>query len=166
MISVAKCLVDLKNFNSLMGVLAGLGLVAVSRLKNTFGALPKKSNEKLRRLAQFQDPAGGFRFLRNHIKENGAVLPYLGIYLSDLVNIDENTELVEISGRNFINFYKHQLISKSIITVLQFATASLGLEKQQPYFTFLYDLPHLTENELYKMSLEREPRDAAPHVQK
>uniref|UniRef100_A0A6B2KYJ5 Ras-GEF domain-containing protein n=1 Tax=Arcella intermedia TaxID=1963864 RepID=A0A6B2KYJ5_9EUKA len=160
MTGLATALIDIKNYNSLMGVLAGLGLTCVSRLKRTFDALPKKTNEKLKRMAHFQDPAGGFRFLRNYTKDNGALLPYLGTYLSDLVNMEENADTVEVAGVSLINFYKYQMISKSINTLLQHSSTSLTFEKQSTLHTFLSSLPTLSESELYKMSLEREPRES------
>jgi len=158
MIGVAKSLTDMKNYNSMMGVLAGLGLSCITRLKQAFLALPKSSNEKLHRLAQFQDPAAGFRFLRNYTKEQGALLPYLGIYLADLVNIDENTDFMEVSGKNLINFFKPQIVSNSIKNLLQYSTVVPKLEQQEPLYTFLYELPSLDDNALYKLSTEREPR--------
>jgi len=142
----------------MMGVLAGLGLTCITRLKQAFIGLRKSSSEKLHRLAQFQDPAAGFRFLRNYTKEQGALLPYLGIYLADLVNIDENTNFVEVDSKNLINFYKPQFVSNSIKNLLQYATTIPKLEKQEPLMTLLYELPSLDDNELYKMSIEREPR--------
>eukprot|EP01125_Pyxidicula_operculata_P013395 TRINITY_DN443_c0_g2_i2.p1 TRINITY_DN443_c0_g2~~TRINITY_DN443_c0_g2_i2.p1 ORF type:complete len:1021 (+),score=272.43 TRINITY_DN443_c0_g2_i2:26-3088(+) len=44
-IGICKALADLKNFNSLMGILAGLGLSAVSRLRHTWSKLPTKFQE-------------------------------------------------------------------------------------------------------------------------
>lgn len=102
---------------------------------------------------------------------------FSGIHLSDLVYIDENTDFV---GETLINFKKHHLVTTSIGHLLhhqhssgnsgipeEFMSVQMGntdeiphLEKIEPLFTFLSVLPYLNDKEMYKMSLEREPRGA------
>ena len=42
-IDTAKALLKLHNFHSFMGVMAGLAMTAVSRLKHTFAKVPEKT---------------------------------------------------------------------------------------------------------------------------
>ena len=81
--------------------------------------------------------------------------------MSDLVYIDENADF--IGEQQLINIRKHQLVSTSIGALLQYQSVegdSVSLEKIQPLYTFLSALPYLSDKEMYKISLEREPRGA------
>jgi len=58
-----------------------------------------------------------------------------------------------------INFPKFHLISSGIKNLLTFQK-SLPLDqiRQDPLYTYLYELPGMTDKELYALSLEREPK--------
>lgn len=45
MIGIAVCLYEMRNFSSLMGVLTGLSLSPISRLKHTWAKVPAKNLE-------------------------------------------------------------------------------------------------------------------------
>eukprot|EP01125_Pyxidicula_operculata_P002253 TRINITY_DN1215_c0_g1_i1.p1 TRINITY_DN1215_c0_g1~~TRINITY_DN1215_c0_g1_i1.p1 ORF type:complete len:1173 (-),score=256.14 TRINITY_DN1215_c0_g1_i1:206-3724(-) len=162
-INLARYLADLKNYNSLMGVLTGLNMASISRLKFTFNALSKKSTEELKRMNQFQEPSGGFKYLRTMMKMNGATIPYLGLYLKDLMLMDENSNYITVSNIELINWSKYQLVATSIFDFLSYqknGRTMFTLTKEDPIFSLLYDLPVLSEKELWQMSMEREPRNA------
>ena len=81
------------------------------------------------------------------------------IYLKDLTMIDEgNPDLLQIQEKSLINFPKHLLTSKRIDSMMDHQNVSFRGTKREPIFTFLYELPGLPEDELYELSLEREPR--------
>ena len=52
-IGIAKALYDMKNFNGLMGILVGLSLSPVSRLKHTWSKVPSKHQEVLHPSLEF-----------------------------------------------------------------------------------------------------------------
>ena len=78
MVNIAQKLYEQKNFNSLIGVLNGLSMSVVSRLRHTWEGLPKKTSEKYEALCHWENPTNGFRNLREAIKGGGkSLLPYL-----------------------------------------------------------------------------------------
>uniref|UniRef100_A0A6B2L6A9 Ras-GEF domain-containing protein n=1 Tax=Arcella intermedia TaxID=1963864 RepID=A0A6B2L6A9_9EUKA len=161
-VSVAQNLFQKNNFNSLLGILAGLNLASITRLQITLNNLPKKTTELMEYLFTIQDPSSSFKHLREAKKKAGFnAVPYLGLNLQDLTRIDEGnaTELI-VSGLNLINFPKFSLneTATSDLLIHQKAIDNFKISKLEPLFTFLGELPALTEKELHSMSLEREPK--------
>jgi len=146
----------------LMGILVGLSLSPVSRLKHTWSKVPTKHLETFKQLENHQDPASSFKFLRDQIKSAGAVaIPYIGTYLSDLTFMDEgNPDFITVGNNKLINFPKHYLIMRTIKQLTQYQTAKFDLTSREPLYTFLYTMPSLHEKELYELSLDREPRES------
>uniref|UniRef100_A0A6B2KY60 Ras-GEF domain-containing protein n=1 Tax=Arcella intermedia TaxID=1963864 RepID=A0A6B2KY60_9EUKA len=158
-IKIGSALYNLENYNSLMGIIAGINMAPTTRLKHTFALLPKKSTEELNNLCQYQDPTGSFKFLRNSLKSNQqtTLIPYLGIYLSDLTMLEENANATQ---QQLINVHKHHLLGTTISELLSYQqNTPPTLEKKEPIFSFLYDIPSLPAERLYNLSLMREPRE-------
>lgn len=100
---------------------------------------------------------------------------FSGIYLKDLTFIEEGNPK-SIGDR--INFSKQIYIHKLVATVQKFQVCvgvrlgcnmfvifkmqkfEYNFEKVESIQNFLNSMPRLQEQELYKVSLEREPRDA------
>jgi len=83
-------------------------------------------------------------------------MPYVGLYLRDITFISENEDYVD---KELINFQKMRLFADVVeeIETLQLQTFNLQ-EVEEPIVQFLNNLKVLGEKELYKISLEREPR--------
>lgn len=162
LIGVAEHLRNMRNYHSLLGILSGINNVCITRLKHTLSLLPKTSSEMLESLSELQDPTNSFRKLRNAILEAGGVnIPYLGIYLGELIQIDGgNPDTVSFSKTTMINIQKHNMITQTILKLLDAQSGDFGeLQNQEPLYTFLYDLPALVEKELDKLSVIREPKE-------
>jgi len=163
LISVAKHLRDLNNYNGLMGILNGLVISPVQRLKHSWGLLPKKIQDMYNELCELQNPTNSFKVLRDTIKKTGKnVLPYLGTTLSDISWMHENPDFVSRDNNELINFPKHYLITTAIKNLLQYqrtvADREVPLTRQDPVYTLMYELVGITEKELFALSLEREPK--------
>lgn len=111
LISIMKQLKKLQNFDTLLAILSGLESSATFRLKHTFNSLNAKSQstlERLRVLMSHDKSFLRFRYYCRHLKP--PVIPYLGMYLSDIVFIHVgNPDFLEIglSGEECaINFAK------------------------------------------------------------
>jgi hypothetical protein len=166
-VSLAQSLFQKNNFNSLIGVLAGLNLAAISRLKVTFTHVKKSIQEHLESLFNLQNPEQNFKYLREAMKKGGFnSIPYLGLYLQDLSRIDEgNPPEVIIAGRELVNFPKYSLNETAIFNLLIHQKAITHFENikpLEPLKTFLHEMPLITEKELHMLSLEREPRGCNP----
>jgi len=160
-ICVAQNLAELRNYNGLMGVLMGLTLSSVSRLKHTWSKLSQKYDLLYKSLSMFQDPSNSFKNYRDGLKVAGnTCVPYLCMYLSDLTFMEEgNPDFIDVDDNKLINFPKHYLVHRTIKQVQQYQASKYDLEVKQPLYTYLYHMPGLEEKELYSLSLEREPRD-------
>jgi hypothetical protein len=165
---LAQNLFQKNNFNSLIGVLAGLNLAAISRLRVTLSSLKKNIQEHLDSLLHLQNPEQNFKHLREAMKKGGFnAVPYLGLYLQDLSRIDEgNPPEVIIAGRELINFPKYSLNETAIFNLLIHQKAithfTENIKPLEPLKTFLQEMPLITEKELHMLSLEREPRGCNP----
>jgi len=170
--NIAKHLRDLNNYNTLMGIIAGLNTVSVSRLKHSFAGIKRSITEQWDLLMELMNPSNAFKRLRSAIEDSGpTALPYIGMYLSDLTFMEDGNpdEIIREDGPNqvkLINFSKHFMIYRTLDQLRKYQTsAKFDLKRQDPVFTFLFELPVLAEEELYQLSLIREPRDiSAPPI--
>eukprot|EP01126_Amoeba_proteus_P061990 TRINITY_DN8370_c0_g1_i1.p1 TRINITY_DN8370_c0_g1~~TRINITY_DN8370_c0_g1_i1.p1 ORF type:complete len:216 (-),score=35.43 TRINITY_DN8370_c0_g1_i1:475-1122(-) len=168
-ITIAQYLKDLNNYNTLMGIIAGLNYGPVSRLKHSFSSL-KKNKQTLLDLQDMLNPTGAYKKLRalTEAAAGRSVVPFIGISLQDLTFIDENNDFVEAKdmkgipdGTKLINFSKHRMVHSTIRKLLRFQNTlnfSSTIFRVEPVFTFLYSLPKLPDNALYALSYEVEPR--------
>jgi len=163
-IDVAQHLRDLNNYNGLMGIIAGLNCSSISRLKWTFAGIKTRSQEALDSLQDLMNPTKSFQKLRESTSVSGKfVLPYIGMHLSDLIMIDEGNKnwVTKEDGTQCVNLYKQQLIHTNIKKLLMYQQTPpvVDVAATSPIYNFLMELARLEEQELYTLSLEREPRN-------
>eukprot|EP01128_Nolandella_sp_AFSM9_P006794 TRINITY_DN3570_c0_g1_i2.p1 TRINITY_DN3570_c0_g1~~TRINITY_DN3570_c0_g1_i2.p1 ORF type:complete len:1202 (-),score=242.44 TRINITY_DN3570_c0_g1_i2:216-3821(-) len=162
LILLAFELLDRRNYLSFMGIMTGLNMVAVTRLTHTFRKLSEKVQKRLKTCSEAADPAHSFGKLRalHERHAQSFLVPYVGTVLGDITLIGENMDFVQEDGKKLINFDKHQLMSKSVHSYLRWQSFKLpsGIVEKNPLYHLLCTLAHLTEDQLYNMSLELEPR--------
>jgi len=145
-IEIAQYLRDVHNYNSLMGIIAGLSLAPVSRLKFTFAGLKRNEKEAFESLQELMNPTKSFQKLREALVASGkSVTPYIGMHLSDLTFIDEGNKnwINKEDGTLCINMYKQNLIHISINKLLYFQNISLNATEcdvTSPIYTFLLEV--------------------------
>ena len=162
LLAVCKELRDLNNYNTMMGIIAGLNMSSVSRLKQTFAGLKRATTDMIKQYQLLLDPAASFKTLRSSIKASGGnILPYIGVSLSDITFMDDgNPDMVTTEdGESYPNMEKYQLLTTAISNVKQYQTAAYRIAPVPTLYGYLVELPCLTESMLYNLSLEREPRD-------
>jgi hypothetical protein len=86
----------------------------------------------------------------------------VGIFLADLVFINENPDLL---GGSLINFQKHEMTAKILRKVQIYQQNSYNLIAVEFIQEYLQTVPELAETLLYTQSLEREGRDENATVQ-
>jgi len=153
-ITIADKLLQLNNFNSLFAILAGLQLSAIYRLQ-LHEKINKKKKSKYEQLLEFMSSKGSFS---NYRKALGAVpcIPYLGLYLTDLVFVDEgNPNKIN----NVINWRKREQIYTIINSIQQFQHFRYEFPPTtQNILAYLQEVPHHEKDLLYNFSLMVEPR--------
>ncbi len=94
-------------------------------------------------------------------------LPYLGIFLSDLTFIEEGNKdtIIAGDGHGLINFEKRRKVAQVISRLQQYQRTPFGFHVVPQIFSVLHkeisnsDVVDLSDNLLYQMSLQREPRE-------
>lgn len=162
---IASHLLKLKNFSSFMGVMSGLNMSPVTRLRETKLIFEKNTEiaTEFEELMKLQDPTGSFAKLREKASQCGSqVIPYIGTCLADLTLSDEgNPDTVTIDGIELINYPKYQLISNAIKKFLSYQKVSeIGyrFQVEEPLYSYLVSLPWYGADQLYDLSLLREAR--------
>eukprot|EP01117_Protostelium_nocturnum_P020361 TRINITY_DN9115_c0_g1_i1.p1 TRINITY_DN9115_c0_g1~~TRINITY_DN9115_c0_g1_i1.p1 ORF type:complete len:888 (+),score=257.33 TRINITY_DN9115_c0_g1_i1:122-2785(+) len=158
MIKIGKCLLKLNNFNTMFGIVAGLTMNPIFRLKNTFSRVPDKHKQAFQEIQDVMNPQSSYRNHRARVATSKRpLLPYLGILLTDLTMIEAGTR--DYTADGLINFRKRESLSQAIYETTSFIDIKYQFQKVEPIYTLLRELPHLDSDDLYEFSLDREPRD-------
>ena len=101
--------------------------------------------------------AGNFKAYRSILeKSEPPCLPFLGLYLQDLTFIEEVPTFSE-QGVQQINWTKMQTLYKILYEILSLQKSAFNFEKVQYIQLYLTSVPILTQEELYKISKQKEP---------
>jgi len=157
MIDIAQLLRSFGNFNTLMGMIAGLNLSAVHRLKATSKKIPKEKRKALEDLVELMSPEGSYKNYRAVISScSPPTIPYIGVSLTDLTFIEEGNPDM-LNGQ--INFRKRQMTYKVIREVIQYQNMPYQFAPTEPLHIFLQELAYNpSDTELYDLSLHVEPK--------
>jgi len=163
MIKIALKLRELNNFNTLMSFIGGLNNPAISRLKWTRARIKKKSLDDLENLEKLMAMEGSYRNYRMTIRASTPPnIPYIGVYLTDLVFIEDgNADFIE----GLINFGKRKLVHHVITELLEHQRVAynfigLGIPfLEELNTTHKTEIKFRTDQEMFDMSLKNEPRN-------
>eukprot|EP01098_Paradermamoeba_levis_P001873 TRINITY_DN12151_c0_g1_i1.p1 TRINITY_DN12151_c0_g1~~TRINITY_DN12151_c0_g1_i1.p1 ORF type:complete len:148 (-),score=21.92 TRINITY_DN12151_c0_g1_i1:5-448(-) len=141
-------------------MISGINNSSCLRLKWTKARLPKRSSMALSELEILTNMEGSFKNYRAALStSNLPAIPYIGVYLGDLTFIEDGNP--DKLG-NLINFQKRKMIYSIIEAVRKFQAQPYDIQvADRPWMkNFIDKIPILPENELYRRSLEIEPRNA------
>ncbi|XP_054456163.1 ras guanyl-releasing protein 3 isoform X1 [Anoplopoma fimbria] len=160
-IHVAQKLLQLQNFNTLMAVVGGLSHSSISRLKETHSYLVPEVVKIWSEMTELVSSNNNYSCYRKAFNEcQGFKIPILGVHLKDLIAVHVVfTDWVHDS--NQVNLVKmHQLyMTFNELVSLQSAVAQVEPNMDLIYLlTLSLDL-YYTEDEIYELSLLREPRN-------
>ncbi|XP_052275428.1 ras guanyl-releasing protein 3-like isoform X4 [Dreissena polymorpha] len=161
--NVAKKLRLLQNFNSLMAVIGGLTHSALARLYKTTACIPSETQKMLMEYTELLSSNNNFSNYRKVFHQcAGFKIPILGVHLKDLILL--HTALPDRVEGNLINFRKMAQLSLILreLTKLQTHDSIPGVYANMDLINTLrlsLDM-HYTEDEIYELSLAREPRNS------
>lgn len=161
--NVARKLRILQNFNTLMAVVGGLTHSALARLYKTTACIPGETQKMLMELTELLSSNNNFSNYRKVFHQcTGFKIPILGVHLKDLILL--HTALPDRVEGNLINFRKMAQLSVILreLTKLQTHDAIPGVFANMDLINTLrlsLDM-HYTEDEIYELSLAREPRNS------
>jgi hypothetical protein len=166
MIDAAQILRDLNNFNGLMELTSGLNLSVVTRLKQLWESVPKKKVEQLRALSDIMSPLSGYANYRRELaKVDGAsggaicsAIPFQGVYLSNLIAIDENPNVL---ANGHINFAKMWMVGRIFRSIVAFQRIPYDLQPDDDVGKFFRSIAKLNDDELWQLSLKLQPRTSS-----
>ncbi len=156
-IQIAEECRKLHNYNAVFEIIASIQTVAVHRLKNTWAVLQTKSKNMYTYLYNLISRDGNFRNIRNAVvTSKPPVLPYIGLYLTDLTFIEDGNESMI---QNRINFTKRRKLANLIRNLQSYQNTPYSLQPVSELQNIMKEMNPLGEQELYEESLLREPRE-------
>ena len=158
----SRC-VQLCNFNGAMQIVSSLTSSAVARLKLSWALVSPKMRDQLESLRLLVEATGNFKRLRvaqdEAVEKKMPCLPYLGLYLTDLVYVEEMPALLP-SGAVNMGYLK------SVIRVLECVASAqahhffaLTANPAISEYILKHSLVCADETLLFEMSLKCEPRE-------
>ena len=164
-IRIASACYQIKNFNTLFEIACSLTMAPVYRLKKTWKLLSKKDKEVLNKLLSFVSSSDNQRAYREELNKIAPpCLPYLGVHLKDLVFAEEGNPNQQEGpkGEVLVNFNKRVLQVQVLRKIKIFQSVPfcfINLQYLQDYLE--HSLKAVSsDEELYQLSLEREPRES------
>jgi hypothetical protein len=158
-VEIACGLQKLNNFNSLVSFMSALNNSAVHRLKHTFEGLSEESARQLAELKEATKVDGNHKRYRAALTRcDGPCIPFIGVTLTDITFMDDAASSFGRGG--LVNVSKFEKLHGMVSEVLSFQQEPFDITPNEQLISLLMELPHNSEDELFKLSLLREPRGA------
>uniref|UniRef100_A0A671U142 RAS guanyl releasing protein 2 n=1 Tax=Sparus aurata TaxID=8175 RepID=A0A671U142_SPAAU len=164
-IRVAQKLLQLQNFNTLMAVVGGLSNSSISRLKDTQSHISAETNKVFNNLIELVTSCGNYSQYRKRFSEcAGFRFPILGVHLKDLIAVHVALPDWADKEKTRVNLTKTQQLYAILRELAQIQNTPPSIDANPDLLNLLtvsLDQYH-TEEEIYQMSLQREPRNPTP----
>ncbi|XP_034412507.1 RAS guanyl-releasing protein 2-like isoform X3 [Cyclopterus lumpus] len=166
-IRVAQKLLQLQNFNTLMAVVGGLSNSSISRLKDTQAHISTETNKVFNNLIELVTSCGNYSQYRKRFSEcSGFRFPILGVHLKDLIAVHVALMDWADKEKTRVNLAKTQQLYAILqeLALIQITPPHVDANTDLlNLLTVSLDQYH-TEEEIYQMSLQREPRKQAVSI--
>ncbi|XP_016086898.1 RAS guanyl-releasing protein 2-like [Sinocyclocheilus grahami] len=164
-IRVAQKLLQLQNFNTLMAVVGGLNNSSISRLKETQAHISNETNKIFNSLLDLLTSCGNYSQYRRRFAEcTGFRFPILAVNLKDLIAVHVALADWTDPQKTRVNLTKTQQLYAILQELALVQSNPPNIEANTDLLNLLtvsLDQYH-TEEEIYQLSLQREPRAAKP----
>ncbi|KAF9093416.1 hypothetical protein BGX23_003341 [Mortierella sp. AD031] len=162
LVAIAERLRQLNNFSMLSNTVAALLQSPVHRLKRTWEQAPARTMTTFMELQQLMNVAKNWAEYRDELHSaNPPCVPFLGMYLTDLVMIYDGNKDAMKQSNHLINFNKRIKTAEVIREIQQYQSVPYCLtavaEIQQYIRRGMDGAKHVQE--LHEMSLALEPRE-------
>uniref|UniRef100_T1JIP6 Ras guanyl-releasing protein 3 n=1 Tax=Strigamia maritima TaxID=126957 RepID=T1JIP6_STRMM len=159
-VNVSKKLREMQNFNTLMAVVGGLSHSALARLGKTAACIPTETQKTLTEMTELLSSASNFSNYRRALHRcKGFRIPILGVHMKDLISL--HVALPDNVDGGLLNFRKMAQLSLIFQELAELQSSSPPIEANMDLVNTLrlsLDLAY-TEDEIYELSLAREPRN-------
>lgn len=104
--------------------------------------------------------------LRQSLQSSAPVLPYLGLVLQDLTFLDEgNSDKTPAGLLNVFKMYKIRQILDPVLQMQKQLSSYLSFESKPDLLAYCRNLPTVSVEEAYRLSLRVEPRNTQEAVE-
>ncbi|KAF8976087.1 hypothetical protein BGZ46_008586, partial [Entomortierella lignicola] len=162
LVNIAEKLHQLNNFSMLSATMAALSQSPIHRLKRTWEQVPTRTMTSFMDLQALMGVAKNWAEYREELHNvNPPCVPFVGMYLTDLVMIqDGNGDFLKKSN-HLVNFYKRVKTAEVIREIQQYQSVPYCLTAVPEIQAFIRRGLDCTKSvaDLYDMSLALEPRD-------
>ncbi|XP_077400734.1 RAS guanyl-releasing protein 2-like isoform X2 [Vanacampus margaritifer] len=160
-IRVAQKLLQLQNFNTLMAVVGGLSNSSISRLKDTQAHVSAETNKVFNSLIELVTSCGNYsQYRKRFCESSGFRFPILGVHLKDLIAVHVALPDWTDKEKTRVNLAKTQQLYVILQELAMIQNTPPNVDANTDLLNLLtvsLDQYH-TEEEIYQMSLQREPR--------
>ena len=166
-IEVARECVNIGNFNSMMGIISGLNMTPISRLKKTWA---KIQSGKFTVLGHQMDPSSNFVSYRTTLqaavsrsenatdKKQRVVIPFFSLLLKDLYFVNEGCASKLANGH--INLEKARNLAEHVSQFMKWKDMECPYEKLNRVLDYLEKSPTFSSDQLEFESYQLEPPES------
>jgi son of sevenless-like protein len=160
-VNIADRCRQLNNFSCLTSIISAMGSAPIHRLSRTWGQVHQRTSATLEVLRKLMGSSKNFSEYRETLnKANPPCIPFFGIYLTDLVFIEDGIPSI-LKKTTLINFGKRIKTAEIIRDIQQYQNVPYGLQpvpELQDYLQKNMDTAS-DVHEMYERSLAVEPRE-------
>ena len=161
-ICIAQHCYEYNNFNGVMEIIASLHNSSIHRLYNTWELLPQKSWDMFENLSTLMNSnagEGNFHLYRNALKKVvPPLVPYLGVYLTDLIFLNDGNKDFVDEAKKMVNFHKMAKIARVVRTIVTDQQAPYCLAPVEFIQDFILRGQLFTDEEQYVESCKLEKK--------
>lgn len=120
-VTVAEYCRQYNNFSSMMAVISALYSATIHRMKKTWASVSEKTLETLDNMNKLMNSSRNFNEYRDILRMvTPPVIPFFGVYLSDLTFVEDGNPDFLQDSPNIINFAKRMKSAEIIREIMQY----------------------------------------------